>query len=328
MNNPILTILVPTYNRANYLSSLLKTLVLELHGLETRVRVIVADNASNDQTAKVIDAFINEYPNTLILRHTENIGPDENFCRCIENVQSKYFWLIGDDDLPKANLIRRIVNLLEQGDYDIIYMNSEWLSDIASARDDKADLSITVKMLSRENFARKVNVWATFISCMVINLERLHVTNPDINIRRFSGTQLVQLGWVLPLLMHGMRFCYIKQKCILATLNNTYNYDVVTVFGKNFIEIVQNICGKNSTIYNSIIKILIWCLLPNLIWKSRFEMKGNFFDENQIKILKKYKSKLVYWILFLPIQKFPKPIAFIFYLFSKILWKTNKLINN
>ena len=321
---PILTIVVPTHNRSNCLSLLLTTLAIELSGLESKVKVIVADNASNDQTGNVIDVFFKAYPNTLILRHTENLGADENFCTCVDNVQSKYFWFIGDDDLPKANLIWRIVNLLEQEDYDIVYMNSEWLTSLTSSGEGKPVFQLEKQVLTREEFAKKVNVWTTFISCMVINLERLYVTNPDINIRRFSGTQLVQLGWVLPLLMHGMRFCFINQKCILATSGNTGGYKLVTVFGKNFVEIVKINCEKNSEIYNSIIKTLMWCLLPGIIWKSRYEKKEKFVKENNSKILENHKFELAYWLMLLPVQNFPKPIAFIFYLFSKILWKIKK----
>ena len=322
---PILTIVVPTHNRANCLSLLLTTLAIELRGLESKVKVIVADNASNDQTVNVIDVFLNAYPNTLTLRHTENLGADENFCTCVDNIQSKYFWFIGDDDLPKSNLIWRIVNLLEQDDYDIVYMNSEWLTGLTSSSEGTPVLQLEEQVLTREEFARKVNVWTTFISCMVINLERLHVTNPGINVRRFSGTQLVQLGWVLPLLMHGMRFCFIKQKCILATSGNTGGYKLVTVFGKNFVEIVKIICEKNSAIHNSIIKTLMWCLLPGIIWESRYGKKEKFKKENNSNILENHKSELAYWLMLLPVKNFPKPIAFIFYLVSKLLWKIKKL---
>jgi glycosyltransferase involved in cell wall biosynthesis len=300
-------------------------LALELRGLESKVLIIVSDNGSTDLTNSVTELFEKKYTSSMILQQAKNLGPDENFCRCIDHVKSKYFWMIGDDDLPKAGVLEKIIKILEQEDQDIIYMNSEWKTSIYSANDGKPISSLSTKVLSREDFARQVNVWTSFISSMIINLDRLKELNPEINIRRFSGTNLVQLGWVLPLLMTGKHFCYIKQPCILATSGNSGGYQLLTVFGKKFIEILESILGHNSIEYKSIIRILIWGFLPGLIWKSRFDKeKKNFSDENISKILKYHKSKVAYWILLLPLQVLPKPFAFIFFIFSKTLWKLEK----
>jgi hypothetical protein len=69
----------------------------------------------------------------------------------------------------------------------------------------------------------------------------------------------------------------------------------------------------------------MWCLLPGIIWKSRYGKKEKFVKENNSKILENHKSDIAYWLMLLPLQNSPKPIAFIFYLFSKFLWKLKKL---
>lgn len=309
MMNPLLTLVVPTYNRAECLSLLLTTLVLELRGLEDKVDVIIGNNASTDHTPIVIEAFLKICPNAQILHHSENLGPDENFCRCIDQVQTRFFWMIGDDDLPKSGALRQIVNLLECEDADILYLNSEWMPHINSADDGEPITTLATKVLSREGFAQQVNVWVTFISGMVVNLERLYELNSGLCIRRFTGTSLVQLGWILPLLMTGSNFKIIEQRCILVTSGNTGGFKLLTVFGTNFPKIINDICSSNTRINSKIFDILAWSFMPGVIWHSRFGTSLNYLPENSIQALNPLKSSPAYWLILRPLASFNKIFA-------------------
>ncbi len=74
----LLTIAVPTYNRAGCLSFLLTALQRELVGLEDRVGLIVGDNASTDATPEVTSALQAALPTATVLRHAINVGAEEN----------------------------------------------------------------------------------------------------------------------------------------------------------------------------------------------------------------------------------------------------------
>lgn len=312
----LVTIIIPTFNRSESLSLLLDTLTCELKGIEGYVNVIIGDNASTDHTSAVTNVFLMAYPGALILKHSENLGPDENFCRCIERVQTRFFWMIGDDDLPKAGVIRKIVDFLISEDPDILYLNSEWMPNITSANDGEQVMKLTIKDLSRNDFARQVNVWVTFISGMVVNLERLHELNFELSLRRFTGTNLVQLGWILPLLMSGSRFYMALERCILATSGNTGGYQLLTVFGTKFPAILDTVCGPNSTERHSIVKALAWSYMPGLLWVSRFGRSASFLEENLLSALSPLKSTLAYWVVIWPLAYFPKPLALpIWYIF-------------
>ena len=54
---PILTLAIPTYNRAHDLARLLEALSQELRGLEEKVSLVVSNNASTDGTLQVIESF-------------------------------------------------------------------------------------------------------------------------------------------------------------------------------------------------------------------------------------------------------------------------------
>src|SRR5690349_9740053 len=111
---PLLTLIVPTYNRADSLELLLRTLADECRGLAGAVSVLVSDNASTDRTPEVTRAAQAAWPELLVQRHPANCGPEENFCTGVERVESRYFWIIGDDDCPKRGVLAKIVSLLQE----------------------------------------------------------------------------------------------------------------------------------------------------------------------------------------------------------------------
>ena len=248
---PLLTIIVPTYNRAECLELLLTTLAREMAELEGRVGIIVGDNASTDRTPDVTSAFAASAPAALVIRHDANLGPDENFCRCVERVTSRYFWIIGDDDLPRAGAIRHVLELLATHSPDLVYLESDWRPEIRDndphdpVRDEAPDLMVSLR------FARRVHVWTTFISGIVVDRESLVAKQPPEQLRRYSNTSLVQLGWVLGTLKAGTRFLVVRQKCILATQGNTGGYSVLKVFGNNFPSIVSDALGADSPLRTS-----------------------------------------------------------------------------
>lgn len=317
MKRKLLTIAVPTFNRSQHLELLLHTLGEELLDFSENIELLISDNASTDCTPDIIQKFVKIYPSVKTICHPTNIGMDSNFCGCFEQATGRFFWMLGDDDLPKTGMVRKIVNLLMCEDTDILYLNSEWVPHINSANDGEPVTALTSKVLSRVEFAREVNVWVTFISGMVINLVRLRELNPSLNVHQFNGTSLVQLGWILPLLMTSNRFRIVRQRCILATSNNTGGYKLFTVFGTNFPVILDFFCGRNSRERELIVQSLTRGYIPRLIWESRFGQPGNFISENLLEGLGPLKSRPEYFLIIVPLAVFPRPIALPFLIFSK-----------
>lgn len=318
MTRKLLTIAVPTYNRCDELKLLLHTLGEELVGNEQLIELVISDNASTDGTDDAVQQFKKTFPSVRTIRHEINVGMDENFCSCLELATGCYYWMLGDDDLPKKGVIRRIVQLLLDESPDLLYLSSKWIPHISSADDSEPVTTLATKALSREDFAQQVNVWITFISGMVVNMQRLCELNPGLNTRRFTGTSLVHLGWILPLLMTGNRFQIIERHCILATSGNTGGYKLFTVFGSNFPAILSAVCGSTSLVYKAVTRSLVWSYIPKLIWISRFNNLNEFLAENTLHSLKSLKTKPAYWIVIMPIFFLPKYMAIFFLAFSKL----------
>ena len=85
-DRPLLTIAIPTYNRSACLAQLLEALAPQLMG-ESRVELIVSDNASPDDTSAVVAAFRDKGFALNYSRNETNIGADANFIKCFELAQ-------------------------------------------------------------------------------------------------------------------------------------------------------------------------------------------------------------------------------------------------
>jgi glycosyltransferase involved in cell wall biosynthesis len=59
-DRPLLSVCIPTYNRAGYLHECLSS--IETRGLDNLVEVVVSDNASTDDTLDVLKEFANRLP--------------------------------------------------------------------------------------------------------------------------------------------------------------------------------------------------------------------------------------------------------------------------
>jgi len=234
---PLLSIIVPTYNRAPHLRQLLSALEEDLSSLPN-VQLIVTDNDSSDDTHVIISSFQLRNPEWIHIRNDTNLGPAENMCLGIERSSGNYCWVMSDDDLPRAGSIEKIVTFLTQSRLDLLYVKSEWHSSIERTSFFNYCDPHPFQLLQRLDFASAVNVWVTFISGMIVNMATFRSHKSSESIRLLSHTRLPQLQWVLNVLMHGQDFYRVNEPWIMGT-KQTIQYDTLEVFGPTLVECVE-----------------------------------------------------------------------------------------
>lgn len=124
--SPLLSICIPTWNRAPLLAVLLENIRREIAGLEDLVEIVVADNASNDDTALVTQSW--GMPITYGKQQT-TVGMASNiFFAACDLAHGEFVWMIGDDDLIVPGGIRRVLESLQRvPDIDYHYINFGWI---------------------------------------------------------------------------------------------------------------------------------------------------------------------------------------------------------
>ena len=126
--SPLLSLCIPTYNRAEYLFALLLGIAREflLHPeLRQEVEILVSDNHSKDRTEEVVRLAEGAIGPIRYWKNPVNIGPDPNFFKALAEAHGTYEWLVGDDELILPGGISQIVRELQTERPDHLYLNME-----------------------------------------------------------------------------------------------------------------------------------------------------------------------------------------------------------
>jgi len=98
--NKLLTISIPTFNRATLLDKQIAWLAQAIKGLESECEIVISDNCSTDSTPEVIQRWqpILSRATLKLNRNSQNIGAVRNIAYCINTATGEYVWTISDDD--------------------------------------------------------------------------------------------------------------------------------------------------------------------------------------------------------------------------------------
>lgn len=108
MNNILISICIPTYNRVNFIEKLLHS--IELNNFIIAYEVRIQDNCSTDNTNQQCMELCAKHDNWHYEKNEVNIGGVRNIKKCTENAKGKYLIVIGDDDLLYNNSFEIIHN--------------------------------------------------------------------------------------------------------------------------------------------------------------------------------------------------------------------------
>ena len=238
---PILTIAIPTYNRSGLLSQLLDNLREQIVG-DPRVHLLISDNASTDDTVKVVEEERRRGTRLDYLRNSNNVGAERNFLQCYERAATKYLWIISDDDLLCPGTVPRVLDYLSEDEYEVVFIASGGFYSDRPPEKPKGYAKKALVCTDSARFLRRVHVFTTLISSNIINKDRVEA----IGHKPFStlvGSGLVQLGWTYTALRGHRRSLYIGEKLVLYRLANTGGYELCRVFGANLMDITENWLG-------------------------------------------------------------------------------------
>lgn len=135
-SEPLLSICIPTYNRAHLLEFCLATVLPQVARYAGRVECIVSDNCSTDRTQAVLKSAsaavavsAETAPVLRSYRNDSNIGIIANITRCASELATgQYVWLLGDDDALCAGAVERVLQVLQRADRpELVALNVSYL---------------------------------------------------------------------------------------------------------------------------------------------------------------------------------------------------------
>src|SRR5262245_17964439 len=112
----MITVIVPTYNRGDILHRTLPKYLVDQHVSA----MIVVDDGSSDDTAKVIASLRHVDARIQYLRHDRNRGSVVARNSGLRCVRTRYFLMTDDDTYPDADFFPTLLAAMESRDPDII----------------------------------------------------------------------------------------------------------------------------------------------------------------------------------------------------------------
>jgi len=109
MSSPRLSVVAPTFNRANMLPRFLES----MRTVTSDCEIIVLDNASTDDTTAVVAKFAASDPRIRYVRNPENIGVIANYNLAMELARGETICCFGDDDAVLPGNFERKLALLD-----------------------------------------------------------------------------------------------------------------------------------------------------------------------------------------------------------------------
>ena len=92
----MITVCIPTFQRAPLLK---KAISSALSQTVKNLRILIADNASQDNTREIVSDFAKNDPRIHFISHKENIGMLPNYEFLFSLVETEYFAFLSDDDV-------------------------------------------------------------------------------------------------------------------------------------------------------------------------------------------------------------------------------------
>jgi abequosyltransferase len=321
ITKPLLTIAIPTYNRAWCLKELLSLLFDQLKD-EPRIELIISDNASPDETPSVVHELVARGICVRYIRNTQNIGPDANFLQCFEQARGKYVWLFSDDDLIVPGGLAKILNYCEAAEYDLIWVSSYSFGEShqprpAAAGNDAIDIS------DPKAYAKHVHIFFTFISGNIINKDRVLAGRP-MEFSSLVGTNFVQLGWAYAALNGFARGLYIREKLVAVRANNTGGYKLFHVFGPGLAAITKKWL-KSARLGQIVMNGTVQRFWPVMLLRYKRIAKDFAQEAKPETVLTPvFKDNFRYWIFAYPVIVLPYPLAAIWVFASRVLNRLDK----
>ncbi len=107
-----LSVAIITYNQEQYISQTLDSILIQQHNYP--YEIVVGDDCSSDGTRKIIDAYVEKYPNIIkTLYNEKNLGLIGNYFNVIAHCAGKYIMECAGDDWWVSGKVENQIQFME-----------------------------------------------------------------------------------------------------------------------------------------------------------------------------------------------------------------------
>ena len=282
---PLVSICIPTYNRAEYLEKCLNGIIGQ-DGFGD-IEVVISDNCSTDNTEEIGKAFQERYNNIKYFRNKENVK-DKNFPLVFQRATGSLRKLTNDTVIYRNGSIRYMLDVAEENI--------------------KKKPQIYFLSLGRMKEKKEADTLDEYINVIGINLTWIRsialwdedCENMDLFVENFES-QMAQVPFLLDNFeKHGSAVIYDRD--IMDAMNvdkKNLSYGLYKVFYKNFLGFIKVYLNENKIskdTYEELRKHLLFDFFSQwIINKEFYADKYIFSNENLQRLLEEEYREAPYY---------------------------------
>jgi glycosyltransferase involved in cell wall biosynthesis len=233
-NKPVLSISIPTYNRAPKLIEALDSILAQDDFERSRVEIIISDNCSTDNTRQVVEKYQKKYNFIKYYKNDINKGIDYNIFRCVELAETDYVYLLSDDDILLKQSVNHMLSLLDNNpDVSFFHINGKGFE--LNEKGEKVffsnpimNVNENIVLNDKNDFVDLVRLQVTFMSAFLLHRDTWNINK---NKMRFIGTDIYLSYDLFHLLANSNKYMVTSEPLVGVHAHYTVgNYRIFYAF--------------------------------------------------------------------------------------------------
>ncbi len=291
-NNPLVSIVVTTYNSAKYV---LETLESCKNQTYENIELVITDDASDDQTVKICEEWLSKnkerFSGVKIVRAETNSGISPNLNRGVHAAKGEWVKTVAGDDILLPNCVADYIDFIHETDDDAKLLASRVISfrvdehgNRIETRDSPNDVVFNRSLTPRDQYELTLRtVSVSVISIFFLRSSFLEIGGCDERFPMYEDKPLL-----INYLRSGTKYYYLNKFTFMRRMHS------------------ESITGKSGLIVSS------WKI--NSFYPVHFE-----YVYNDLKLFEKAAFRYEYYVHLLLFRlKFKKNITY-HNIFSKLL---------
>jgi len=152
---PLVSICIPTYNGAKYLSECVDSVLAQTH---SDFEVIIVDNCSGDDSVEIANGYARRDSRVRVFVNDANRGLVGNFNRCVSLAGGEWIKFVCADDLIRPECLRRMLTMAATSKVPIVSCARDFIFEPGTAEETRQfylDHQAKIKTTYRE-----LNQWS------------------------------------------------------------------------------------------------------------------------------------------------------------------------
>ncbi|MDD6827748.1 MAG: glycosyltransferase family 2 protein [Oscillospiraceae bacterium] len=232
-----ISVIVPCYNAAAYLSRCLDSIVNQTYGIDN-LEVICINDASTDSTFDILCQYERKYPESFLIINNE-INTKQGYARnlAIKYSSGDYITFVDSDDYVDEAIIEKLYNQMQKSDYDYVscrfYRIDNNTAYIVDGNKDECDSIIDSIIDSDDKRKSFILDESSSLGCWATLYQKSFVI--DNNIHFAEGIVYEDLLWLGTLRLYANHICIIPDRLyyyvnynntsIVTSVNSTHHFD-------------------------------------------------------------------------------------------------------